>query len=195
MIVTAQTAPSTAQLLQVASSAATAMDVDVTRVLVSVVPAGLGNFPIVFNVTSAEDPEAEPTTPVLAITNLFGDNTRFAAFIDSAIASGLKPSSTEPMPSGLEIEGSIISGTTPRAPTSPAAPSSPSSAPTTPSSSPTPVAAPESAPSPLSPLEPSTPGAPRSANVPSGAAADVLRGVTYMFFMALLVSVMISFWA
>lgn len=162
MTVASQMAPSAAQAAAVAASAATAMNVDASRVATAIHSAGLGYFEIVFNVTSVDDEDA--TTPVLAISNLFGDNARFATFIETAVTAGLTPTSTEPMASGLEVEGTLIPSTPPTAPTSPATPSSapsgstPSTTPgsTTPSGS-TPSATPSAA--------------PRAANTPAGDAS------------------------
>lgn len=177
MTVSAQMAPSAAQAAAVAASAATAMNVDASRVATSIHSAGLGYYEIIFNVTSSDD--ETDTTPVLAISNLFGDNTRFSTFIETAVTAGLTPTSTEPMASGLEVEGTLIPVTTPTKPTSPTTPS------TTPSGS-TPASTPSST-TPSGSTPSVTPSAaPRAANTPAGDATTTNVSAAMFLFVAML---------
>lgn len=185
MTVASQTTPTAARVSAAVTAAATAMDVDASRILTTTASAGLGYYEIIFNVTSTDDTGNDATTPVLAMNNLFGDNVRFSTFIDAVVAAGLNPTSTEPMASGLEVEGTTIPNVTPSAPSS-----SPNTTPSsTPSEGPTAPLSPDSpVDTPSNDTSPVTPSTPRAANTPSGAPS--LSGIGFSLFLAVLV-----FWA
>lgn len=134
MIIDSQTAPSASQVAATASEAATQMGIAESRIDTSVKAAGLGKFQIIYNVSSSDD--VDDVSTVLAVSSLFGDNTKFSAFVDRAIAVGLAPSATEPMPTGNEVQGEPISAPAPFTPT----------APTTPTTTPTPTPTPSTTP-------------------------------------------------
>ena len=151
MIVDGQTQPTTSQLAALTTEGATQMGCLESQMLTSVVSAGLAKWQIVWNVTQSN--ATGNVSPVTAVSLLFGDNTKFTAFVDKAIALGLVPSLTEPMATGQELEGVPIGTTPPTAPSSPTTPSAPATptlspisppSTTTPSSTPThaPVATP-----------------------------------------------------
>jgi hypothetical protein len=169
MIVDGQLSPTESQVDTLAIEAATQMAIEPAQIETDVNAAGLGKWQIIFNVSQLED--GSGVSPVFAVSELFGDNEKFTALIDRAIAIGLAPSNAEPLPTGLELEGTpvggpespsteepqiVAPGTTPS--TSPGSP--PSSNPTAPDTpSGTPSSTPSSTPSdsPTSPTDASTP--------------------------------------
>jgi len=154
MILDGQTGPTPADVAALQNSAAEQMGIDPARVLTSLTMPGLGKFRILFNVTRDEaDPNDMP--PVLAVSLFFGDNIKFAAFVDAAVARALAPSSVNTVASGNEVEGSTISATPSSTPPTPSAPSSvpPTAEPDSPDFVPTdPNTTPSATPSDLTPV-------------------------------------------
>jgi hypothetical protein len=197
MIVDSATAPTATQVDALVTEGATQMGIDAERIDTQLNAAGLGKYQIIFNVTTGE---AGSISPVVAVTELFGDNEKFTPWIDRAIAVGLAPSLAEPMATGNELEGAAGGPSAPAAPTAPTAPAAPAAptaptAPSTPSTEPSAPAEPSepSAPS-TSPTAPTTPTVqPTSQNNPTSAAPGESDAVLFCLTIALTTIVLFFF--
>lgn len=177
LTVTGQTAPTDAEVAAVVAAAAAQMNVATTQIVATVQGAGLGTWEIVMNVTQPATPNPNLfATPYVAIKTLFGDNVKFSAFINATIAAGLVPSDANTMPTGKELEGWPIPGTTPSAPSAPSN-STPSTIPTSPDA-------------PTSPTTPS-PGFATPSNITTPSNAPEAPGEKLIFSLIFAVGFMI----